>query len=75
MNTEPTAMTKAEARAWLKRSREGLRWAEEALRTGNLDDLKEALVEITGAAAAVQDAAEGSGYAAYTGIRGMEATR
>lgn len=66
----PRTMTKAEARAWLKRSREGLRWAEEALRSGNASDLREALIEVTGAASAVQDAIEG--YTSdYAGIRGM----
>lgn len=67
--SERPMMTKTEARAWLKRSREGLRWAEEALRSGDLVDLREALIEVTGAASQVQDAAEG--YADYAGIRGM----
>lgn len=51
-------MTKTEARAWLRRSREGIAWANDALKRDDLDDLKEAMVEVTGAASMVQDAAE-----------------
>lgn len=61
------AMTKTEVRAWLKRSREGLRWAEEALKSGNLQDLKEAMTEATGSAAEVQQAAEDTDI----GVRGL----
>lgn len=64
-------MTKAEARAFLKRAREGLRDAEEALRTGDAADLQEALIEVTGAACHVQDALESAPYAEPRGIRGV----
>lgn len=51
-------MSKREARAWLRRSREGIAWANDTIRRGDLDDLKEAMIEITGAAAQVQQAVE-----------------
>lgn len=51
-------MSKSEARAFVKRSREGLRWIEEVLaQGGSLDDLTEACNEAIGSVAAIQDAA------------------
>jgi hypothetical protein len=49
-------MTKTEARAFLRRAREALRDAEAALRDNNVDDLNDALNEVTGSAAHLQGA-------------------
>jgi hypothetical protein len=61
-------MTKTEARAAVRRARDGLRWIEDALRTGDADDLAQACMEAVGAVALIQDAVD---FEYGRGIRGV----
>lgn len=75
MTTKP--MTKTEVRKWLKRIRDDLAWAEEALCDNDPAELLAAVMDAGGAAAqvaAVLEANEwtGDGYVPQ-GVRGMEA--
>lgn len=51
-------MTKTQARAYLKRCREGLRGFEEALQTNDPDELTDWANEVNGAAAALYEYVE-----------------
>ena len=62
-------MTKAEARRFIRRCREDLRWAETALTRGDGPDLDEALGDAIGALVHIQqelDADLGTGIAGVT---------
>lgn len=54
-------MSRQQAREMLARCEAGLRWAREALAADDAEMLAEAMVEVTGAAATVQDAVENDG--------------
>jgi hypothetical protein len=61
-------MNKTEVRAYIKRCREGLRWAEESLRDGDLASFNEAMVEASGSLGEIMSATQYSDE----GIRGMK---
>jgi hypothetical protein len=67
---EEKPMTKTEAREWLKRVREGVRWAEDALKSGDAQDLVNAVNDISGAACMIETALNDD-YIGQ-GIKGME---
>lgn len=54
--TEDGPMTQAQARASVKRAREGLSWILDALKVEDRVDLNEACIEVIGAIAQIQDA-------------------
>lgn len=58
MSTDEKPMTKTEARAFVKRARDGLRWMEDALTAGDGADLNDAMLETIGAVATIQGAAD-----------------
>lgn len=69
MSDDETPMTKTEARALIRRAREGLRWMEESLTKGDSADLAEACIEAIGSVATVQGANDDQ-YGC--GIRGVD---
>ena len=73
MSSDEKPMTKTEAQAYIRRAREGLRWMEDALKRGDLQQMAEACGEACGEAsgsiAEVQDAVEGQ---FGRGIRGLQ---
>lgn len=58
---ETKSMTKAEVRAWLKRIREDVRDAEQALAAGDLDGVRGAMEDASGSAGEVQIACDERG--------------
>jgi HEPN domain-containing protein len=64
-------MTKAEVRKWLRRAREGIRDAEQALLDGSAEDLLFAVQEIGGSAAEIEGAVT-SDYSDARGVNGLE---
>ena len=69
-------MTKTEVRRWLKRIREDLAWAQEALRENKAEELRQAMLDASGAAGQVEAVLEanewdGEGYVPQ-GVRGRK---
>lgn len=65
-----SAMTKTEARKWLRRIRKDVQLAEKALTDGNLEDFLSATEDGSGSFGELNSAASGDGFA-HTSIRGL----